>query len=329
MTRCVNSGSYAFLAVGSLAFVQAAGSPDPTRSHFDGQDHIESGTPGNKATPDGWSNRLEGAMPTTEEIRSAPTRAVSIGSLLPRMFKGRNRVATIASGATAARPTILDRPNVRSAFKAIYRDDARTGSMFANYVAARTDVVAAIEQADPEMIAVNNGAPSTYAFASDAACLGALMRRDPRVQLGFPCRQWMGYARESGWHKRSARRLAFAFRKGNICASPQSQPRIRVDDDCGDLGVRPDRGANGNAGTDHGHGNLMWLMGGPIGGGKVHGEWLDDTALYEGRDLAVVTDYRTVLAQMCERHLRLSDTDLSAIFPNMPRQAKSIQLVKA
>ena len=64
---------------------------------------------------------------------------------------------------------------------------------------------------------------------------------------------------------------------------------------------------NGNAGTDHGHGNVMWLMGGAAVGGKVHGEWpgLDDAALHEGRDLAVVTDYRTVLAQICERHLRL------------------------
>jgi uncharacterized protein (DUF1501 family) len=115
--------------------------------------HAESGTPGNKATPDGWLNRLEGLTPSSEEIRSAPTRAVSIGALLPRIFKGRNRVATIASGATAARPTILDRQNVRNAFEAVYSDDPRMGSMFANYIAARTEVVAAIQQADPEMMA--------------------------------------------------------------------------------------------------------------------------------------------------------------------------------
>ena len=118
-----------FWKEGSLAFVHAAGSPDPTRSHFDGQDNIESGTPGNKATPDGWLNRLEGVMPATEEVRSAPTRAVSMGSLLPRIFKGRNSVATIASGATAIRPTVLDRPSVRKAFEAVYSDDPRMGSL--------------------------------------------------------------------------------------------------------------------------------------------------------------------------------------------------------
>jgi uncharacterized protein (DUF1501 family) len=75
----------------------------------------------------------------------------------------------------------------------------------------------------------------------------------------------------------------------------------------------------------------MWLMGGLVAGARVHGDWpgLDDAALYEGRDLAVVTDYRTVLAQICERHLRLSETDLSNVFPDMPKQTKTIQLIKS
>jgi uncharacterized protein (DUF1501 family) len=78
------------------------------------------------------------------------------------------------------------------------------------------------------------------------------------------------------------------------------------------------------------HGNLIWLMGGPVAGGKVHGEWpgLDDAALHEGRDLAVATDYRTVLAEVCERHLQLSDADLSNVFPEMPKQANPLQLIK-
>jgi uncharacterized protein (DUF1501 family) len=317
---------------GSLAFVHAAGSPDPTRSHFDGQDNIESGTPGNKATPDGWLNRLEGVMPATEEVRSAPTRAVSIGSLLPRIFKGRNGVATIASGATAVRPTVLDRPNVRRAFEAIYSDVPRMGSMFANYVAARTNVVAAIEQADPEMLAANNGAPSTYAFANDAARLGALMRRDTRVQLGFlAVSGWDTHANQGGASGGQLAGLLSPFAKGMSALARSLGPlyadtMIAVISEFGRTVAQ-----NGNAGTDHGHGNLIWLMGGSVVGGKVHGEWpgLDDAALYEGRDLAVVTDYRTVLAQICERHLRLSDTDLSKVFPDMPRQAKSIQLIKA
>ena len=86
----------------------------------------------------------------------------------------------------------------------------------------------------------------------------------------------------------------------------------------------------GNAGTDHGHGNGMWLMGAPVAGGQVHSEWpdLDDNALREGHDLNVTTDYRTVLAQICERHLRLPDTELSTVFPTMPRQQLVSVIVK-
>jgi uncharacterized protein (DUF1501 family) len=321
-----------FWKEGSLAFVHAAGSPDPTRSHFDGQDNIESGTPGNKATQDGWLNRLEGAIPATEEIRSAPTRAVSIGSLLPRIFKGRNSVATIASGATAERPTVLDRPSVRRAFEAVYGDDTRMGSMFANYVAARSDVVAAIEQANPEMMAANNGAASTYAFATDATRLGTFMRRDSRVQLGFlAVSGWDTHASQGDASSGQLTNLLSPFARG-MSALARSLGPVYADTT---IAVISEFGRtvaqNGNAGTDHGYGNVMWLMGGPVAGGKVHGEWpgLDDAALHEGRDLEVVTDYRTVLAQICARHLRLSDADLSRVFPDMPRQAKSLQLIKA
>ena len=320
-----------FWRQGSLAFVHAAGSPDPTRSHFDGQDNIESGTPGNKATPDGWMNRLEGRLPATERERAAPTRAISVGALLPRIFKGQNRVTTIASGATAARPTVLDQPSISKAFKAIYSGDPAMGPMLANYIAARGDVVAAIKNADPETMAANNGAPSSYAFASDAARLGTLMQRDPRVQLGFlAVSGWDTHANQGGIGGQLAGLLSpFADGMAALARSlgpAYSETVIVVVSEFGRTLAQ-----NGNAGTDHGHGNVMWLMGGPVTGGKVHGEWpgLDDAALHEGRDLAAVTDYRTVLAQVCQRHLRLSDADLTDVFPEMPNQSKPVELIKA
>ena len=138
-----------FWRQGSLAFVHAAGSFDPTRSHFDGQDNIELGTPGDKATADGWLNRLEDVLPAAEAARDAPTRAISVGPLLPRIFKGHNKVTTIASGDTRMRPTALDRLSVSKAFKALYGGDPAMGPMFANYLAARSEVVAAIDQIDP------------------------------------------------------------------------------------------------------------------------------------------------------------------------------------
>jgi uncharacterized protein (DUF1501 family) len=85
---------------------------------------------------------------------------------------------------------------------------------------------------------------------------------------------------------------------------------------------------NGNGGTDHGHGNAMWLLGGDVAGGKVHGDWLGvgDAQLHEGRDLPVTTDFRSVLAQVAERHLRLGDGALERIFPGMPRQSPNFSV---
>ena len=73
-------------------------------------------------------------------------------------------------------------------------------------------------------------------------------------------------------------------------------------------------------GTDHGHGNVMWVMGGKVHGGKVYGEWpgLAPAQLYQGRDLAVTTDYRHAAGAVLERHLRLPDTAMAKIFPGMP-----------
>jgi uncharacterized protein (DUF1501 family) len=319
-----------FWRQGSLAFVHASGSPDSTRSHFDGQDNIESGTPGNKSTHDGWLNRLEGALPASEELRMSATRAISVGALLPRIFMGRNRVTTIASGATAVRPTVLDEPSVNRAFAAVYGEDATMGPLFKEYLAARSDVVAAIEHVDPEMTAANNGAPSSYAFVGDAARLGTLMRRDSRVQLGFlAVSGWDTHANQGGAKGQLAGLLGpFAQGLASLARSLgpiYSDTTIVVISEFGRTVAQ-----NGNAGTDHGHGNVMWVMGGPVAGGKVHGDWpgLDDNALHEGRDLSVTTDYRTVLAQICERHLRLPDTEPSTVFPTRPSQRLGSLVVK-
>jgi uncharacterized protein (DUF1501 family) len=320
-----------FWQQGTLAFVHAAGSPDPTRSHFDGQDNIESGTPGNKATADGWLNRLSGALPAGSVLRAAPTRAISVGAQVPRIFLGGNRVTTIASGATALRPSVLDRPGVSEAFDAVYQGDGKMGAALKDYLAARGDVVAAMRESDPEMMAANNGAPSPYAFASDATRLATLMRRDPRVQFGFlAVSGWDTHANQ-GAEKGQLANLLSPFAQG-MAAMAQNLGPVYADTT---IVVISEFGRtvaqNGNGGTDHGHGNVMWLMGGKVAGGKVHGDWpgLDEAALYQGRDVAVATDYRVVLAQICERHMRLPDARLADVFPSMPRQPAGISVMAA
>jgi uncharacterized protein (DUF1501 family) len=157
------------------------------------------------------------------------------------------------------------------------------------------------------------------------------MRQDPRVQLGFlAVSGWDTHANQGGVGGQLAGLLSpFADGMAALARSlgpAYSETVIVVVSEFGRTLAQ-----NGNAGTDQGHGNVMWLMGGPVTGGKVHGEWpgLDDAALHEGRDLAAVTDYRTVLAQVCQRHLRLSDADLTDVFPEMPNQSKPVELIKA
>jgi uncharacterized protein (DUF1501 family) len=84
---------------------------------------------------------------------------------------------------------------------------------------------------------------------------------------------------------------------------------------------------NGNAGTDHGHGNVLWVLGGNIRGRAVYGRWpgLADAALYQERDLAVTTDFREVIAVILRSHLGLDPRQVEAVFPHAPTPAESLQ----
>lgn len=304
---------------GRLGFVQACGSPDGTRSHFDAQDYMESGTPGRKSTPDGWLNRLLGALPADAAERAAPTRAVSIGPVLPRIYAGRNPVANIASGAAAAKPMLLDRPKVGDAFDQLYAGDDKMSRAYQDARQAHREVMETLSKDDVEreMQAANNGAPLPNGFPDDAARLAALMRNDGRVQLAFMALGgWDTHANQGA----ASGQLAGRLKPLGMGLAALANGLGPVFDDTVVV-VMSEFGRtvrqNGNGGTDHGHGNVMWLLGGRVAGGRVHGRWpgLDASALYEGRDLAVTTDFREVLAELAARHLRLPDARLAEVFP--------------
>jgi uncharacterized protein (DUF1501 family) len=83
---------------------------------------------------------------------------------------------------------------------------------------------------------------------------------------------------------------------------------------------------NGNRGTDHGHANVMFVLGGPVRGGRVYGRWpgLDQSQLYEGRDLAVTTDFRTVLSEVVSY---LGNKDMKTVFPGFEGQGQYLRLL--
>jgi uncharacterized protein (DUF1501 family) len=310
---------------GKLAFVHASGSPDATRSHFDAQDYMESGTPGRKNTPDGWMNRLVATLPGS----AGPSRLLGIGPVMPRILSGTAAAVNLPNVAGAGKADILDRPPVAAAFDRLYAGHPRFGRAYADGRKAHKEVMeAAMNAESPAMMAADRGAPLPNGFPDDAARLAALMRSEPKIQLAFlALGGWDTHAGQGAATGQLANRLA-PLGQGLAVLAERLGPLF---DDTVVL-VMSEFGRtareNGNGGTDHGHGNVMWLLGGKVKGGKVYGDWegVGDGALNEGRDLPVTTDFRSVLAQVAERHLLLEDKQLVQVFPAMPQRTTSFRL---
>ena len=312
-----------------LAFIHSSGSPDSTRSHFDAQDYMESATPGRKSTPDGWMNRMVASLPGV----ATPSRALSIGPVMPRILSGTSAAMNLPNGAGATKANILDKKDVGAAFDQLYANHERFGRAYQDGKKAHADVMAAAaaaaetEKANP----ADRGAPLPNGFPDDAARLAILMRNDPNIQVAFvDLGGWDTHAGQGAAKGQLANRLQ-PLGQGLAVLAKRLGPMF----DDTTIVVMSEFGRtareNGNGGTDHGHGNVMWVMGGAVNGGKVYGEWqgVGDAALNEGRDLPVTTDFRAVLAQIAERHVGLSDRQLVKIFPNMPQQRAGFQLIRA
>jgi len=296
-----------------LAFVHAAGSPDPTRSHFDAQLFIENGTPGRSLTADGWMNRLLAALPG----RHGPTDAVAIGPVLPRILTGPLPSANLPLGPEAGKPLPIDRPEIAGAFDRLYAGSDRQSEVYRQGRAARAELVGELAA---EQQAADNGAPPPNTFPAAAARLARLLARDRRIRLVFASLGgWDTHVNQGNHAGQLANRLrplgdgltAFARDLG----PDLSDTVVVVISEFGRT-VRE----NGSGGTDHGHGNAIWVLGGAVRGGAVYGNWpgLAPAQLYQERDLAVTTDYRAVLATLLQRHLRLPDRQLNAVFPALP-----------
>jgi uncharacterized protein (DUF1501 family) len=298
-----------------LAFIHAAGSPDPTRSHFDAQLFIENGTPGRRVTADGWMNRLLASLPGVANGVPGPTSALAVGATLPHILKGRLPVANLPLGPAAANKLAIDRPEVGRAFDRLYDTDDPIGRAYRQGRAARTELIASL---DSEQQMADNGAPLPNNFPTQAARLAGLIARDRNIRLAFVALGgWDTHVRQGSHKGQLADRLR-PLGEG-LAALAQGLGKDWADTVVvvlSEFGRTVNE--NGDAGTDHGHGNAVWVLGGPVQGGRVYGEWpgLAAAALYERRDLAATTDYRAVLAAVVARHLRLSGRALTQIFPD-------------
>jgi uncharacterized protein (DUF1501 family) len=298
---------------GHLAIVHAAGSPDPTRSHFDAQDYMESGTPGMKATEDGWLNRAL-QMETSDEHKE-PFRAIALGTSLPRILSGPAPAVAVSNvndfgvggRSAAAQP-------LSNTFEAMYAGSVDT--VLHGTGQETFDAVKMLKSADPSKYRPAAGANYPRGRFGDAMRQTAqLIKANLGVQVAFTdIGGWDHHVNEGN----TQGQLANILREFS-----QSLAAFYVD--LGDLAEdtvvvtmsefgRTAR-ENGNRGTDHGHANVMLVMGGPVRGGKVYGKWpgLESHQLYEGRDLAVTTDFRQVVGEAVYRHL--GNKHLTEVFP--------------
>jgi uncharacterized protein (DUF1501 family) len=300
-----------FFRRGELAIVHASGSHDETRSHFDAQDYMESGTPGVKSTRDGWLNRYLHARDHAE--RSSPFRAVALTPALPRTLQGTAPALAIGQ---LGRFGIQERGGdmMASGFEAQYAQaaDALLGSTGREAF----DAVKMLEQANPAGYTPANGAEYPRSgFGEAMRQIAQIVKADLGLEVAFAeLGQWDHHANEGAAVGQIANRLddfarglaAFARDLGDR----MSDVLIVTMSEFGRT-VRE----NGNRGTDHGHGNAMLLLGGDVKGGKVYGRWpgLEREQLWQGRDLAITTDFRDVFAEAVAGHL--GARDISRIFP--------------
>jgi uncharacterized protein (DUF1501 family) len=295
---------------GNLAFVHACGLNDPTRSHFDAQKYMESGTPGNKATRDGWMNRLLGVI-----ANKNPVQAVTVGEKTPWILYGQMPIANLPTMGNPKQRLLLDRPQIATAFDQLY---SGKDSLSQNYLQGKMAREAIMTDLDEEMKMANNGAPLPNGFARDASRLAKLMAKDPRIELGFMALGgWDTHVGQGSSQGKLAQNLeklgkglaALATGLGNV----YQHTTIVVMSEFGRTVNQ-----NNNGGTDHGHGNVLWVLGGNVKGGKVYGEWpgLSPSQLYQKRDLAVTTDFRDVISTVLEHHLNVNSNQLSQILPN-------------
>ncbi|HLH43905.1 MAG TPA: DUF1501 domain-containing protein [Bryobacteraceae bacterium] len=292
---------------GHLAIVHAAGSPDPTRSHFDAQDYMESGTPGMKTTGDGWLNRaLEGKS-------KSPVRAVGLGPEIPRALRGSHDAVTVDS---------IDNFRVRNpagaaAFEKMYegaRDQVLNGTGREAFEAVKL-----LQSVQKQSYRPANGAQYPNGkLGQELMQIARLIKADVGLEVAFTdLRGWDHHVNEVG-AKPSVGQLA------NLLAQfGQALAAFYADlgDRMGEVSVVTmsefGRTAkeNGARGTDHGHANAMFALGGGIKGGKVYGDWpgMEREQLYEERDLDVTTDFREVLGELVTRHM--GNPRLSEVFP--------------
>ncbi len=305
-----------------LGIVHAVGSPDPTRSHFDAQDFMETGTPGRKGTPSGWLNRAVGLS----GHEGSPFRAVAMTASLPRSLYGDEPALAVTNLADfKVQLPGADRTAAAAGqgFEALYQQTSQgllrdTGGE--TFRAVHMLSAAEIQKYKPAEGADYPKSPLGNALRQ----IALLIKSDVGLEIAFAeSGGWDTHVQQAATFNRQARDLAESIQAfWTDLGSYQDQVLLTTMTEFGRT-VRE----NGSGGTDHGHGSCLFVLGNSMDGGKVHGTFpgLDSGALYEGRDLPVTTDFRAVFCELAGKHLGIKDD--AKLFPGWT--GRRLPLLKA
>jgi len=295
-----------------LAIVDAVGSPDNTRSHFDAQDYMESATPGVKSTTDGWLNRY---LQTNPDGNATPFRAVSMTQNLPRSMQGKAGAIAMSNLADFTIRAGASSQAIQVGFEAMF--DQTSNDVFKGTGKETFEAVNFLKEVNPAQYKPENGAQYPKSpFGNSLLQIAQLIKAGVGLEIAFTdVGGWDTHVNQGNSRGQLALRLT-DFGTG-IAALYTDLGPARMDDvvilTMSEFGRTAKE--NGNRGTDHGHANAMFVIGNGVRGGKVYGQWpgLKNDQLNEGRALALTTDFRAVFGEVVERHL--GDKDLHRVFP--------------
>jgi uncharacterized protein (DUF1501 family) len=307
----------------TLAIVHACGSPDATRSHFDAQDYMETGTPGVKNTPDGWLARAAGALPAG---RATPFRSVALGARLPRSLHGDAAALALRSLARFEVRATSQPAAAQQGFESLYGDGVR--DLLHGTGRETFEAVRMLRGAGAAGLAPANGAQYPRGrFGESLRQIAQLVRADVGLRIAFTDMEgWDTHVAQGAEQGQLANRLtdfgaalaAFARDLGDRMADVVVLTMSEFGRTIAE---------NGSRGTDHGHATAMLVLGGGVRGGRVYGRWpgLAPEQRVEGRDLAVTTDFRTLFHEVTTRHLAIPAA--TALFPGWSPAATPLGLL--
>jgi uncharacterized protein (DUF1501 family) len=312
---------------GHLAAIQACGSPNASRSHFESQDLMESGVDSGEGVQDGWLNRMLGCCPEDAAKKTA-FRAVSMTATIPRSLQGEQDALAIRDldtfGLAGDTSVALSGPSgTANGFESMY--GAAVDTVLHGTARESFDALDLLKQAKATSYTPANGAAYPQgAFGRNLKQIAQLIKANVGLQVAF--------AEVDGWDTHANQGNAkgqLATRLGGF-----AQALAALHKDLGDrmadvvVVTMSEFGRavhqNGNRGTDHGHGTCFFTMGGGIKGGKVYGDWptLAPDKLFQNRDLAITTDFRDVFGEITSRHFGVPMSAMPTLFPQYAVDAK-------